>query len=61
MNDKNGLYKICNILDETYEKIEDVPEFNNNEIEEKVTNIYDKIDDFVHDIKKLIREKTYNY
>lgn len=59
MNDKNGLYKICNILDETYEKIEDVPEFNNNEIEKKVTDIYDKIDDFINDIRKLIKNESY--
>lgn len=59
MNDKNGLYKICNILDETYEKIKDVPEFNNNEIEEKVTDIYDKIDDFINDIRKLIKNESY--
>lgn len=60
MTDKNDLYKIYDILKETYEQIENVPEFYNNNIEEKVTDIYNKIDDFIIDIKKLIKNEVYN-
>lgn len=60
MTDKNDLYKIYDILKETYEQIENIPEFYNNNIKEKVTDIYNKIDDFIIDIKKLIKNEVYN-